>query len=123
MTIDDETLDELERCAEAATDEDWEVLHGPGVTEIAAGTFSPWGNERETEKVIASMRANPSPDAEHIATADPPTVLALVQEVRRLREALQYIRDFPDHEYTDEMGWIACDMQTVAERALEADDE
>ena len=84
--IDDDKLDELQRCAKAATDEDWEVLHGPGVTEIAAGTFSPWGNERETEKVIASMRANPSPDAAHIAAADPPTVLALGRVVRRLRE-------------------------------------
>ena len=84
--IDDEALDELERCAEAATDEDWEVIHGPGVTEIAAGTCNPWADEREVKKVIVTMRANPSPDAQHIAAADPPTGLALIKEVRRLRE-------------------------------------
>ena len=80
MTIDDETLDQLERCAEAA------------------------------------MRS--------VTITDPPTVLALVQEVRRLREERDRYREALEKiAASDAKRRDVVDLIDLAITALEAADE
>lgn len=85
-------LDELRKVAEAATPgpwtrdgvgvlgarEDWDLGKGPA--RIMAAQM-PWRRER--------MEAN----AEHVATFDPPTVLALLSRLEQAEQAVQRVRD------------------------------
>ena len=75
MTIDDDKLDEIERCAEAATEGPW--------TRLKWFVDTPEGTT--LERVRPRFGGD---DVQYVTTADPPTVLALVEEVRRLREEL-----------------------------------
>ena len=113
MTIDDEKLDELERCAEAATEGPWhrkfrdEVCTDSGVNPDPDGwkecpmcggegdvNFADIdGDGWEPLCQVVGIGDRLTNDARHIATADPPTVLALVEEVRRLREDFRRYRD------------------------------
>ena len=131
MTIDDDKLDELERCAEAATE-------GPWWREFE-GVYTDPGDDNEFTLVATAERDEMFPelgsrpadiDAMYIAAADPPTVLELVQEIRKLRadrdryrEALKDIND----KSTALLGGIqllgGIHHQKIAEEALGADDE
>ena len=122
MTIDDEKLDELERCAEAASDTSpgcWVTDDGrqgrselpnhvpylPFVARVSVKGFHPVAEKLaddgrpegcEFRETIETARSR----AHHIAAADPPTVRALVEEVRRLRKAVEEVK-----------GWAACNYE------------
>ena len=116
MTIDDDKLDKLERCAEAATD-------GPWTSEASVLEANVHNNRRRICEVRGGFFDQDSdcrPNCEHIAAADPPTVLELVREVRRLREALEEIAGAIEWDTDPRSIRHLCDM---AEEALEDTDE
>ena len=90
MTIDDDKIDELERCAEAA-DGPWYRL---GLSVVDA---PPDCDDDAGPGLVADCFPGDIDEAHnlpaHIAAADPPTVLALVRELRRLREEMQRERE------------------------------
>ena len=143
MTIDDDKLDELERCAEAASDTSpgcWVTDDGrqgrselpnhvpylPFVARVSVKGFHPVAEKLaddgrpegcEFRETIETARSR----ARHIAAADPPMVLALVEEVRRLREERdRYQQALVDIYHGVHPGQGARD---VAEEALEDTDE
>ena len=75
MSID---LDNLEAVARAAPDGNW--------ISIEDHDHSWWCSVWVGDDTIAGMANRQT--ADHIATCDPPTVLALIAEIRRLREAI-----------------------------------
>ena len=83
VTPDD--LDRLERDARAATPGPWEADGNDVLTTVA-----------EVPEVIVASTGGPfahdTKTARHIANCDPQTVLALVAEVRRLREENEDLR-------------------------------
>ena len=107
MTIDDEKLDELERCAEAAPGGEWKL-------------FDKFYIETDDKRCVVADAKIHDEVRHHIAAADPPTVLALVREVRRLREALEEIAGAIEWDTDPRSIRHLCDM---AEEALEDTDE
>ena len=104
--IDDEKLDEIERCAEAATDGSWEkhtsacgycILTGHKPLPERGPGWSTYDVEVCQVDTSAGQKSvewdECERNADYIATADPPTVLALVEEVRRLREEKDRYRE------------------------------
>ena len=73
MTIDDDKIEELERCAEAAPGGEWKL-------------FDKFYIETDDKRCVVADAKIHDEVRHHIAAADPPTVLELVREVRRLRE-------------------------------------
>ena len=117
MTIDDEKLDELERCAEANdSGEPWiarevDDFTGDWGVGDCASPFG-WGTyiDGQTQQFC-----------EFVAAADPPTVLSMVKEVRRLREERdRYQQALVDIYHGMHPGQGTRD---VAEEALVAADE
>ena len=92
--LDDDEIDELERCAEAATEDG---IDGWSSSTHTSAVCSEMGDLKIAETVgywhmtKEWGRPNSNEIATHIATADPPTVLALVEEVRRLREVMETV--------------------------------
>lgn len=82
-------LDALEEAAKGATGGRWRVTHDPLGTHV----------ETDLDHMGRIVKGSSSdrgpefvePDATFIATADPPTVLALVAEVRRLWEVVERV--------------------------------
>ena len=91
--LTNEKLSALERAAKAATPGEWAAR--------------PKDEERGRRWTVDGPDINDDfmrgEDAEFIAAADPPTVLALVEEVRRLRKWLRLLSlEFEEgHAYTD----------------------
>ena len=87
MTIDDDKLDELERCAEAATDGPWMSEFEGIYTDPRPANEATMVATAEREEMFPELGSRPADiDAMYIAAADPPTMLELVREIRRLRE-------------------------------------
>lgn len=97
-------LDLVEARARAATQAEWSlgIIGGDGTAAVTVAM--PFGKERmiclvceidhrEADRVHVPALSSAEDDAAHIATMDPPTTLALVAEVRRLREEAVAIRD------------------------------
>jgi hypothetical protein len=91
----DDDLDRIEAAARAATPGPWHVEHDElgwvnRIYHCEPDDWDPSGQLSttlvETDSGVYPPRVN---DATHIATADPPTVLALVAEVRELRAQRQ----------------------------------
>ena len=79
VKVDNALLDEIGRLAEAATPGSWRSSRGDAV---CVGRDGDW---------VAQMIGSGSmwaPNSKHIARLDPPTALALVEEIKRLCEAL-----------------------------------
>mgnify|MGYP001389431823 CR=1 FL=1 len=90
-----ERLAELRRIAEAATPGPWRVnKYGSigagelGIDPVIANVEPFWSKE-EREKY-----GDHGDNARHIATFDPPTVLALLDEIERLEHEVMHLRDF-----------------------------
>lgn len=79
-----ERLAELRRIAEAATQGPWDRSEGDTDIYIVGGC------DRDVAHIdllgLANARAQDRDNARHIAAFDPPTVLALLDEIERLRE-------------------------------------
>src|SRR5690606_36105767 len=102
-------LQELRRIAEAATPGPWRVnKYGPTrrIMSIGAGKYG-------TDPVIANVETfwskreqekygDHGANAVHIATFDPPTVLALLDEIERLRRERDVLAEALRHVYTCE---------------------
>src|SRR5690606_2803878 len=102
-------LQELRRIAEAATPGPWRVnKYGPTrrIMSIGAGKYG-------TDPVIANVETfwskreqekygDHGANAVHIATFDPPTVLALLDEIERLRKEREVLAEVLTHVYTCE---------------------
>lgn len=75
-------LDAIESNARAA-DDDWVGGWGSAASD---GTLGPrhWRTIKSVHHDMAILAVAPEPSATHIATADPPTVLALVARIREL---------------------------------------
>lgn len=73
--LTDERLAEMRRIAEAATPGEWKA-DGPA------------GNLDSSECRVAEVVVWGEADAQHIAAFDPPTALALLDELERLREEM-----------------------------------
>ena len=119
MTIDDDKLDEIERCAEAATDGSWEPRYSPKSSQPTQ-VWQVCRTDDSDDMVTNYVRS--SEDVAHIATADPPTVLALVREVRRLREVLQKISNSRAGDFRT-INLLTLHVVKLAESALEDTDE
>lgn len=107
--IDAETLAEWKTIAEAATPGPWEVDHD--VQTGRAFVRDPLGTER------ATIRDGNELDATHMATFDPPTVLALIAEVERLtveNEQLQRI------DWEQRQDWLVASTKVIAGKRDEA---
>ena len=134
MTIDEDKLEELERCAEAATYDDWEKHTSTSGYCILTGhkplpDKGPGWSTHDVEVCQIKSKAlreevewdESDRNACHIAAADPPTVLELVKEIRRLREERdRYQQALVDIYHGMHPGQGARD---VAEEALEDTDE
>lgn len=86
-------LDDLEAIARAATPGPWLIgnsqMFGPhAITRDAAGLT------QVQDAWICDADAG-HPNAAHIATFDPPTVLALITELKSTKEDLEYFRTLP----------------------------
>lgn len=94
MTINHEdlNLDALEATARAATPGPW-GLHLGAAWQVV--TDAPDWGQREVATTGTADSIGSEDDAAHIATFDPPTVLALIAELRRSREDLEYFRSLP----------------------------
>ena len=113
MTIDDEKLDELERCAEAA-DGPWYRL---GLSVVDA---HPDCDDDAGPGLVADCFPGDIDEAHslpaHIAAADPPTVLALVEEVRRLRAEVRELKAYDEGTVVD--GTDCCGAETYTSSCL-----
>ena len=86
---------ELRRVAEAATQAEW--LHNSGKWDGQyIGSVTRMGEPEGEEWAICDLSEFGRPEnGRHIATFDPPTVLALLDEIERLRAALEEERWLP----------------------------
>lgn len=94
MTID---LDTLRKTAEAATPGPWEASAEYDTEGRRVYTVSPEGNPEDNVCQLAPD-LNGSANVEHIATFDPPTVLALIAEIESLRTRFSAMRAGRDSE-------------------------
>ena len=87
--MSDLDLDKLEAVAEAAIEGEWSTderaLPRVGATRYSAITRVVVARDGEHEMQVSSWSGTEA-NATHIATFDPPTVLALIAEVRLLRK-------------------------------------
>lgn len=81
-------LERLEKVARAATDGPWSVVDGD---EVASAEGPLLAGLPTGDAIVCWM-----PDATHIATFDPPTVLALIAEVRELRAKVGRVQEIID---------------------------
>ena len=118
--IDDDKLDELGRCAEAA-DGPWYRL---GLSVVDA---PPDCDDDAGPGLVADCFPGDIDEAHslpaHIAAADPPTVLELVREVRRLRKELQRETLTKIRDITDPNTDTAQPPMAAIREVLEADDD
>lgn len=90
-------INELEALARKATPGPW-MLDGMGEDEPEInywahrfiGTAEP--NESGTHEIIATSEDGHGANAEYIAAADPPTVLALIADLRRAQECISKVQ-------------------------------
>src|SRR5690606_21091532 len=104
-----ERLAELRRIAEAATPGPWEVTEFAGGEERSPGelgVFAPnhphsYQKSDGTWYAVVICRGMDGPtreeNSEYIATFDPPTVLAMLDEIERLRRVVEEFTDFTEH--------------------------
>ena len=131
--LTDKEIEEIRERAEAATEEPWvKWVSGPevfsGVTKNEPGSIS---HEEQICTLDDFMRdaSQVDDDARFIAHArtDIPRLLDEVERLReerdRYREALTAIHEMSELDHEDPRGTMACDMQTIAENALEGTDE
>lgn len=94
MTID---LDELERLAKAATPGPWHAFSQQKPWEIYDCRWAVGSGHMHALAVLDAPQTSAAlrvkADAQHIAAANPETVLALVERVRELEQGLKVIRD------------------------------
>lgn len=105
MTINLDDLDALEAVARAATPGPWTINWE--TYEYHAGMPDKWASSINGPEASEFADLD-SADAEHIAAFDPPTVLALIAEVRRLRES---------EKQRDDARWAAGIVGDVAREA------
>jgi len=120
--LTEEKLTEIEKAAKAATPGPW-TSHVDPFTLLAGPVYEDsddvllWQNGWESSIDLTPF------DIAHIATSDPPTVLSLVAEVRRLRECLQiagiqaFMRDKPPEEVADHLRSVMASYVKAAEEA------
>ena len=117
MTIDDDKLDELERCAEAATEGPWMNEFEGVYTDPRPANEATMVATAEREEVFPELGSRPADiDAMYIAAADPPTVLALVEEVRRLRAEVRELKAYDEGTVVD--GTDCCGAETYTSSCL-----
>lgn len=115
-----DNLDTLRKIAEAATQGVWERfdvtdLDTFGVTDLAHVLAS----ELETEDAVQAVATGVTrEDAHHIATFDPPAVLALLSRLEQAEQAVQRVREVATNDPT-EYGWSEAMLAVL--RALDGE--
>lgn len=101
-----DNLDTLRTIAEAATPGPWEVrnvteMDADGVTDLAHVLAS----ELETEDAVQAVATGVTrEDAHHIATFDPPAVLALLSRLEQAEQAVARVRVLHSMTFYDKWG-------------------
>jgi len=113
--LTEKKLTEIEAVAKAATQGSWQ--------ETGAWVVVPNNNNTGQKRINDRSAMVAKEDRTHIATSDPPTVLSLIAEVRRLRECLQiagiqaFMRDKPPEEVADHLRSVMASYVKAAEEA------
>ena len=118
-------LTELREIVEAATPGPWEAeLAAKRKCTALNCDFDHWYNLVHVEGVaLFKDSVLATEDALHIATFDPPTVLALIDEIERLRETLATVKAItvgtPECDKYDDKSPVTCgwkfDLQRIKE--------
>ena len=118
-------LTKLREIAEAATPGEWESVVSTYSSEFGdyKGAWIPGVAEEISDYYIGTVPPLHVNDATHIATFDPPTVLALIDEVERLRETLATVKAItdgtPECDKYDDKSPVTCgwkfDLQRIKE--------